>query len=212
MELHRSAAQPDWAHVPPDKQNLWQRIAGRTHGIVTPGNIASVVGAALVLIGLLDIAAGHFWRSLILIAVGRLLDILDGIIANRTGTKSSLGEAFDATCDKICAFATIYIFATQGVLWWPAALILGLQNSANTVIGLIAKKRKYDLHPLAVGKVSTAGEWTALLGLGLVAALELSQSSALGVVAYTTLALSLGLGMYATARYLQMFLRTRSRS
>ncbi|HSX31627.1 MAG TPA: CDP-alcohol phosphatidyltransferase family protein [Candidatus Saccharimonadales bacterium] len=212
IQWHLATTAPEWAHVPSKKRTPWQRLATQTHGIVTPGNIVSVVGILLVFMGLAAIWFEHYWLSLILLAIGRLCDIADGAVAHKTATKSPLGEGMDATCDKIGALATLTVYAAVGFLWWPAALLIGLQNLINSLIGLIGRQRQYGLHPLPVGKVSTAGEWLALLGLGLIAALGWSQTSTLGYISYGLLYVSLAFGGYATLWYIRLFWATKRRS
>jgi phosphatidylglycerophosphate synthase len=211
MELHLSATKPDWADVPLPKRNSWQHIAALTKGVVTPGNILSVVGVGLVLAGLWEMWDGQYWNGLVLIAIGRICDLIDGAIAHATGTKSPLGEATDASCDKIGALATLMVFGAAGWLWWLVALLIGLQNLVNSLIGLIGRERKYRLHPLPAGKISTAGEWVGLLGFAFVAALGLDHLSALGIAFYAILIASLALGLYATAGYFKSFLSQRNR-
>lgn len=212
IEWHFATPAPEWAAVPPRKRNSWQRLAASTKGMLTPGNITSAAGVSLVIAGLSAMWQEHLWTGLALIALGRLGDLLDGAIAHKTGTKSPLGEAVDATCDKIGAFATLVVFAGAGLLWWPAALLIGLQNLINALIALIAKRRKYGLHPLVTGKIATAGEWIALLGFALTAALSLEHTSELGIASYTILGVSLTLGGYATLGYARLFWTARQRS
>lgn len=205
MDWHLSATSPDWQRVREGERTYWQRLAVRTKGVVTPGNITSFIGVTLVIIGAVAVAEGNHWQGLICIGIGRLCDILDGIIAHKTGTKSPLGEATDASFDKIGAIATLIVFGATNLLWWPVAVLIGLQNLTNSFIGLIGRQRKYRLHPLPVGKLSTAGEWVALLGFGLAAALGQGQTSGLSLGAYAILAASLALGLYATVGYAQSF-------
>lgn len=204
-----AAAKPEWAMVARSKQNAWQQLAAATRGVVTPGNIISLVGVILVLLGLVCIWQGQLWAGLALVAFGRICDLLDGGIAHKTGTKSPLGEATDATCDKIGAFATLVVFAAAGMLAWPAALLIGLQNLTNSLVALVAKRRRYGLHPLVAGKVATAGEWVALLGFALAAALGAAHTSTLGITSYALLSAALMLGAYATVGYVRLFLAAR---
>lgn len=205
MEWHLSTAKPEWEGVKPGKRNRWQRLAVRTHGFVTPGNMTSFIGVALVFVGLVAIWYEAYWLSFMLLAVGRICDIADGLVAHRTRTKSPLGEAVDATCDKIGALATLVVYTAASFLWWPAALLIGAQNLLNSLIGLIGHQRRYELHPLPAGKVSTVGEWIALLGLGLLAAMGGEQTSPLGLAWYSVLGASLVLGAYATFGYFRLF-------
>jgi hypothetical protein len=67
MGLHRADKIPDWERVPETYHNSWQRIAKRTRGIITPGNIVSLAGGVLVGAGLKDIQTGRKTRGVILV-------------------------------------------------------------------------------------------------------------------------------------------------
>src|SRR5690349_11384075 len=103
MKLHHAGTKPDWDLVAASKRNSWQRLAKLSYGVMTPGNLLSFIGILLVGIGLAAINRQHIWKGLVLLAMGRLCDILDGSAAEYTGTKSPLGEAVDASLDKIAA-------------------------------------------------------------------------------------------------------------
>ncbi|HSX29487.1 MAG TPA: CDP-alcohol phosphatidyltransferase family protein [Candidatus Saccharimonadales bacterium] len=212
IDWHLAAAAPEWASVPIKKRTVWQRMAARTHGVVTPGNIVSVLGVILVLAGLFAIWFDHYWLSLLLIAVGRLCDLADGVIAHNTHTKSPVGEGVDATCDKIGALATLVVYAAAGFIWWPAAALVGIRNIISGLIGLIGRHRRYGLHPLPIGKIATVGEWLALLTFGLLAALGWSHTSTLGLVSYAVLGVSVVLATYATVWYYRLFCAARNRN
>ncbi|HSW66488.1 MAG TPA: CDP-alcohol phosphatidyltransferase family protein [Bacillota bacterium] len=205
MDLHYAAPNADWAVIPPSKRNFWQRLAEKTNSLVAPGNIVSVVSLGLVFYGLGLLAQDHLWSGLTWIGLGRLGDVADGVVANQTGTKSPLGEAVDATCDKIGAFATVIVLIGAGIVWWPAMLALGVYNLVNTVIALLAKVRQITIHPRQTGKLSAFGQWLAVGLLLLAATLHMSTSGWLAVSGYAVLLTSLILGIYATALYVRTY-------
>ncbi len=209
MDLHYSAPTPDWEKVRHGDRNSWQRMAATTSGVLTPGNIISAVGVIVVLIGLYALSQGQLWLGLSAVALGRVADILDGIAANTTGTKSSLGEAVDATCDKIGAFAAFIVLAGASIVWWPVVLMLGVYNLINSLLGLLAKQRRVVIHPRQTGKLSAAGQWVGLLGLVLAAALNLSKWSGIAIASYCIVTVALGLGGYATAQYIRTYIKAK---
>src|SRR4051794_15939162 len=103
LDLHH-ASEADWKRLPAAERNSWQRLAARTQGIVTPANLISLGGAAVVFYGLYLIAHSQIVTGILTVLAGRAADIIDGYIAHRTGTKSPLGEAVDVTIDKITIF------------------------------------------------------------------------------------------------------------
>jgi cardiolipin synthase len=62
---------------------------------------------------------GYFGWALIVFAVAGLTDALDGLIARRSGQKSSLGAWLDPMADKLLAISTFIVLTVPG---------LGLQN------------------------------------------------------------------------------------
>src|SRR5437764_4120352 len=105
MDMHRSTGLPDWENVSQNDWNRWQRHAQATHSLITPGNVISILGLLGVFLSLLLINNTHYRLGLIILAVSRLLDIVDGWAAQITGTKSPFGERIDAATDKIATFA-----------------------------------------------------------------------------------------------------------
>jgi len=201
MKLHRAATKPDWELVRPAGRNRWQQLAARTGGVVTPGNLASTLGICLVGAGLVYIGFERLWAGLALLAAGRLCDLLDGTAAERTGTKSPLGEAVDASLDKIAALAALVVFTAAGVLPWPFALAIGLQNLPTSALAVAAKSRKHIIHPVAAGKVGGAVEWVALLGFVLGHAPHASFAHDFIMGAYGLAVVSIILGIAAAAWY-----------
>lgn len=162
MNLHRSDNQPEWATVPKEEWNLWQQLAGATSGLATIGNIVTIGGFVSVLAGLHDMYTGSKQSGFIKIAAGRVADLVDGVAANRTGTKSPLGEGLDATADKISMLLALPILAKSGELPVPAAAALVARDVAFAGVATIAKQRGAELHPGAHGKRATFEQWLSL--------------------------------------------------
>ena len=115
MQLHHSSGRPDWEATRPTERNSWQRLAARSHGWLAPANGLTLVGFGLVLGGSGYIFAHAYWWGLMLMLGGRLLDIADGWVAERTGTKSPLGEALDAGLDKVGGILALAVLVVTGV-------------------------------------------------------------------------------------------------
>ncbi len=153
----------DWEKSTKDPHNFWQKVAIRSHGVLTPANIASVIGGLLALYGLWIILDGETVKGLGFIAAGRIADVADGIIAERTKTKSPLGETIDATVDKIVIGATLLVLGAMELVPWLIIGIVALQNIANVIISVVAKLRDKTIHPSRLGKVSAAFSWVTII-------------------------------------------------
>lgn len=199
MNLHRTSGTPDWDTVAPAKRNTFQRVAAQTNGVVTPANAISVIGMGLVVWGLIMVIDQQFWLGLGLLAIGRLLDIVDGVVAEATQTKSPLGEIVDAGIDKIGTLLTIAaLFMANVADWWLVTVLLLPQL---LILGVIFYKRQKDIsvHPTRPGKLSMLLVWVTIVGLLLVKALGYMATWAIGV--YVLAGLSLLLGLYALWQY-----------
>ena len=208
MGLHRIGRVADWHAVSTLERNVWQRVAARTHGIVTPGNAVSIIGAMLAFLGMVLIYKGEVWPGLIALALGRLGDILDGYVADTTGTKSSVGETLDAGLDKATVFGVLVLFlALQIAPVWLVAL-LGIQQFAAALIGGYAKSSGMDLHPSSAGKVTMTAQWVVVLGY--ILADGLSASPSWFVLLHTVFVGAIIAGGIVTNGYLRHVLRARS--
>ncbi|MDB5186368.1 MAG: hypothetical protein JWL85_891 [Candidatus Saccharibacteria bacterium] len=203
MNLHRASKKPDWEKLKARNRNYWQRLAARTNGIVTPGNVISALGFVLVLVGLVDIFNDQIFRGVALIVIGRILDVVDGILADKTGTKSPLGEAVDASIDKIEIAAAIPVLVVKSVLMPWQAVLIALQHIGNAIFTGIAKLRKAEIHPSTSGKHFTAAQWVAIAFYGLAEVLPqgISQVSfLLGAIAFTVSVLLGAKALYGYAK------------
>lgn len=201
MDLHHTSGRPDWATVPSAERTNWQRMAARTGGAITPGNIITAVGFILVLIGLVGILRHAYWWGFALIVLGRLCDILDGLAAEATGTKSPLGEALDVACDKAGSILSFGALLLAHVISWPVAALLLLPNLSIIAFTRLAARRHTKLHPARSGKLAMAATWAALICFLLATALRLSSHSWLEITGDVFTALAFVLGAWASAVY-----------
>lgn len=163
LNLHTTKI-ADWNKPGNRRHNRWQRVAKKSKGTLTPGNFISIFGAMIAIYGLFVIAGDETLLGVALLALGRLCDLADGMIAEYTGTKSPLGEMVDAVLDKIVLIAALpLLFAEELVpAFWLIAI--SLQTILNITFSLLAKVRLAPLHPSREGKLSTLLAWTALIG------------------------------------------------
>jgi cardiolipin synthase len=199
MNLHRSSNQPDWDIITESDRTSIQRLAKATNGLVTPPNIITVLGLGIVVVGLLFIVNQDYWTGLVLVAIGRLLDIVDGIVADKTGTKSSVGEIFDSAADKTGTIFTVIAIIIAGITeWWIIAALL-IPQIIIPLVSYYKKKTGNGVHPTRTGKISMALAWVGIVGLLLVTAIG-STPSSLAVV-NVCIVISFVLGMIALWQY-----------
>jgi phosphatidylglycerophosphate synthase len=157
MGMHVAGDKPDWEKIPPEEWNVFQRVASRTDGIVTPGNVLTATKTAFVLWGNAELLRGggrRLWKPLALIAIGRTFDIADGLAAEMTGTKSPKGKIFDASTDKIESITTVSNLAYNKLIPKEVAVPLVASQVAITAGGIYAylKGRQEIIQPSAKGK------------------------------------------------------------
>lgn len=199
MNLHRTSGQPDWTDIPASKRNFFQSTAAATLGLLTPANVITIIGLGLVIYGLVLILNEHYWTGMIVLAVGRLLDIADGVVADKTGTKSPTGEIFDAAADKIGTILLIVVLVLANITtWWVIAALIIPQILIPIVI-FYKKQKGIDVHPSLAGKLSMGLAWIGILGLLILKALGTPAFLAIGI--YSTIGVSLVLGLYALWQY-----------
>jgi phosphatidylglycerophosphate synthase len=202
MKLHRTTGQPDWFNIEPSRRNAAQRLAAATGGIATPGNLVTIMGLAIVILGLAAVANHHFWLGLASLAIGRLLDLVDGWLAEASGTKSPLGELLDATVDKLGTLATVVVIFWIRITPWWVLLALVLPHLIISIIAINARRRHRPLHPSVLGKLSMAAAWVTLLGLVLLQAIHASSRNIGAVIVMAIFAASFILGSVAALGYL----------
>jgi phosphatidylglycerophosphate synthase len=199
MNLHRSTGKADWEKVAPASRAFFQRVAAATKGLVTPANFITIIGLGVVVYGLVMLLQGHYVLGLVLLAAGRLLDILDGIVAEATGTKSALGEFFDAVADKVGTFLTFIVLIGIGITYWWVMLALILPQVLIPLVVFYRKQKRLPIHPTRPGKLSMAFLWAGIVGLILVKAAN--GFLPLAILTYIVIALSFAFGMYALWQY-----------
>lgn len=205
MDLHRIEGKPEWADVPPANMNIWQKVASRSGGILTIGNYFSLLGLASVPFGLGLILGGRYIAGVIVLAAGRLCDMLDGYLADKTATKSPLGEKVDATFDKVSTGLALFVLGVSGLLPWPFVALLVLPHAVVGVLALAAYFKGAGLHPSRLGKLSMAGGWIAMLAFVAAYGFSVSVHDVIVVAAWILLAASTVLSVVATIGYIREY-------
>lgn len=211
MNLHRILGKAEWARVPEAKRNVWQKIAARTHGIVTIGNFFSIIGLASVPYGLwLILNQAHYFPGIGVLLLGRGCDLLDGWLADKTHTKSPLGEKLDATIDKLSIAITVIALAAGQMISWVVLVVLLTPHLVIAILALAAFLRGQQLHPSLEGKISMAVAWFCLLAFTALQSFHFMVSqwttvALTAMAAYGLLFISVVLGLAATYGYIEEF-------
>jgi phosphatidylglycerophosphate synthase len=158
MDLHRSL-RSDWSNITPQERNIWQRLAAASYGVFTPGNVISVVGGITVIYGLYLFYKNQLIDGCGAIVIGRLCDLLDGLVAEHTKTKSPLGEFVDATVDKILIVLALFVLVNLGLIPLLVGTVLFIHACYMIGIAAVARIKRISIHPSASGKYATAFEW-----------------------------------------------------
>ena len=206
MNLH-TAKRPDWVGQPVENLNRFQQMADKTKGFVTPGNFITGLGMGLVYSGTRDLSQQKILSGTLKIGIGRTMDYFDGVVADKTKTKSPLGEAFDATADKLAiAMVGPALYKNKLVPKTELSLVIA-QNSVNAIYTIKAKNRGNEIHPSKYGKLATVSQW-AFIGSSLMEKI-CRDSSLLGVanifnkLSKASFLSFLGFGSLASAKIIQ---------
>lgn len=144
-------------------KNTFQQVAEKTHGIITPANAISAAGFILSMRGT---RKPHTWKGIAQTGAGFMLDVADGKVARATGTSSPVGEAVDATLDKIKT--GYFAFQMLREKRAPKSLVgaVLVQNAVNAAITSYDRNHNDtpQVHPSKAGKY---GMFAQNSGLGL---------------------------------------------
>lgn len=162
----------EWDRVEPQKQNIHQRIASKTNGWLTAANVVTTAGAAITAAGMTDWLRGNNKRGTVLMGLGRGLDLLDGVIAQRTGTTSDKGAALDAGFDKLLAASFLGGAVKTGDMPIAEATAHGLQQARIFRESVLIKNAGGEPNPSEYGKRGMAALWLRAGGIVLSNSLE----------------------------------------
>lgn len=153
----------------------------------------------MVLYGLWQIINQEVIIGITIVALGRLLDVVDGWVAELTKTKSLIGEMSDAVADKIGTLLTVIaLFVARATPWWVIVMLI-LPQVTITLIIAYKKRQRISVHPTRQGKLSMAFAWLGIVGLFV--SMDTGGITPLDVATYVFVAVSTLLGLYAAWQY-----------
>ena len=130
---------------------------------LTPANQLTLLRVALIPLFVILMIYGHLGWALIVFMIAGLTDALDGVIARRTGQKSTLGAWLDPMADKLLAVTTFVVLTMPGLglvnrlpVWLTVVIISRDVVIVLTVaiVNLAVGPRTFT--PSIFGKIATA--------------------------------------------------------
>jgi cardiolipin synthase (CMP-forming) len=130
---------------------------------LTPANQLTLLRMLLIPIFVILVIDHYFGWALIVFAIAGMTDALDGLIARRTGQKSTLGAWLDPMADKLLAVSTFVVLTVPGLglsnqlpLWLTLTIITRDVVIVATVaiVNLAIGPRTF--RPSIWGKIATA--------------------------------------------------------
>lgn len=187
------------AKEPTRWQKRWQKLAAKTNGWVTPGNMVSVIGLGFSLAGLYQYAQDNKGIGVGLLAFGKFMDYFDGKVARASGTNSDKGEMIDAGCDSVTIAAALGVAAvTEAIPTVPLAL-LAARNIGTMATTLYAKARGLEIHASRAAKINQFIQWPAIGSFLIASSVEVAAvQQSFEAVGLVGTAVSVPLGTYGT--------------
>ena len=158
INLHRAGKKADWEDIAPEERNAWQRTAAQTHGIVTPGNLVTLASFGVGLWALHKYRKGEDMSAAVLFAASLLGDAADGMVADKTSTKSPLGAALDPLKDKLLQVGALSVLTERGTISKEYAAVSLATNATNAAATVAARTRGIHTEASFAGKAKTALE------------------------------------------------------
>lgn len=137
-----------------DTPNLWQKIAHRSHGWLTPANAISLGSGVLFCKGLVDFYQGDYAQAAAAVGISRIGDLVDGIVAARTETRGEIGALIDSASDKLMAIggiAAVSLYIDHPIIYGLAGLT-ALQQGRIALENLEIKRLGGEPTPNRSGK------------------------------------------------------------
>jgi len=130
-------------------------------------NLLTILGAMLCLVAAAAFGAGQFFVGAVLLAIGGLCDLVDGVVARHHGIETKFGAFLDSTLDRLVDMAVmlglIFHFALVGDQITALVAATGLMAS---VLTSYTRARAESLNLALPGGIVERGERIGLLIAG----------------------------------------------
>ena len=132
-------------------------------------NVLTVVGTLISVGAGVAFATGRFVLGAVLILVGGVFDLVDGVIARHHGIATAFGAFLDSTLDRLADMAMLLgVMLHYAALGDAGTVLLGGVAMIASVLTSYAKARAEQFLPSFEGGFLERGERLTILGLGAV--------------------------------------------
>ena len=120
-------------------------------------NLLTIARIFLVPVFLFLILSNHLYCAVIIFAVAGFTDLIDGIIARRQGTVTTLGANLDPVADKLLLSTAFIALAIKGLVPLWLAFIVVARDSVILITVIVLRRFKYEVNtrPMITGKLTT---------------------------------------------------------
>lgn len=135
---------------------------------------------------------GSLMIATILFTIASVTDFLDGYLARRYNTITTLGAFIDPFADKILVLCLLFSFYTLGAIKLWVLLVIALRDIAITLLRILSLIKGYELTTTRSAKLKTAFQFAIIYLLFLLASNKLDsmwysviENMMYGIVAFT---------------------------
>lgn len=150
----------------------------------------------------------------IVFILSEVSDLADGFVARRFNQVTDLGKVMDPFADVIFRISYLFLFTLQGMIPWPAVLIILWREFTILFIRMMLIKEGKALAAGVLGKLKAVFYFlTGLLGqIYLSLSLHHSWHTAAGLVVYWVGSISAFLALTSLVHYLILFNKLRKKA
>ena len=164
-------------------------------------NVLTVIGTLISVGAGVAFATGRFVLGAVLILVGGVFDLVDGVIARHHGIATAFGAFLDSTLDRLADMAMLLgVMLHYAALGDAGTVLLGGVAMIASVLTSYAKARAEQFLPSFEGGFLERGERLTILGLGAISGYMVVALWILAVAGSATVAYRFGIAYRELAR------------
>jgi len=164
-------------------------------------NVLTVIGTLISVGAGIAFATGRFVLGAVLILVGGVFDLVDGVIARHHDIATAFGAFLDSTLDRLADMAMLLgVMLHYAALGDAGTVLLGGVAMIASVLTSYAKARAEQFLPSFEGGFLERGERLTILGLGAISGYMVAALWILAVAGSATAAYRFGIAYRELAR------------